>query len=300
MSTQIQWTDETWNPTVGCDRTSPGCAHCYAKALHDKRHKAVLAGKQLAAQYAKPFETLQMMDGRLDAPLHWKKPRRVFVNSVSDLFHEAVPDAFIARVFEMMSFARRHTFQILTKRAARMAALLPTLADQHTAADGSGWPLPNVWLGVSVENQHFADERIPLLLATPAAVRFISAEPLLGELEIERFLQYEPFHEHYKMTFDHTEWRGVDWVIVGGESGHGARPVCLSWIRNIVHDCAEAHVPCFVKQLGARPYETTDDDGADGECRWPIGKELKLKDRKGGDPAEWSPYLRVRQFPEVR
>jgi protein gp37 len=163
--TSIEWTQETWNPTVGCDRISPGCAHCYAKTLHDKRHRAVLDGAQLPAQYLQPFETLQLMPDRLDAPLRRKKPTTYFVNSVSDLFHEDVPETFILDVFSVMQRRPQHTFQILTKRADRMRTVVGWLARKF-ADVGEAFPLPNVWLGVSVENQHFADERIPQLLQT--------------------------------------------------------------------------------------------------------------------------------------
>jgi protein gp37 len=357
MSTGIQWTDETWNPTVGCDRISPGCAHCYAKDLHDKRHKAHLAGKAMAPQYAQPFETLQMIASRLDAPLHWRKPRKVFVNSVSDLFHEAVPDAFIDQVFAVMALAPQHTFQILTKRAERMRDYLSAdvwrervelaLWDMHTdettnALPLSAPPLKNVWLGVSVENQHFADERIPLLLQTPAAVRFISAEPLLGPLDLNAvscLAQHRPkvfcgepwmsgpvgctlsalhpghhhaggteWGEHGAIIWPRTNDR-LDWVIVGGESGKGARPCATEWIGSLVAQCQAAAVPVFVKQLGA--YVVSEERTAsldhfsdpsspklllapNGEAwAWRAG----LRDSHGGDPAEWPEDLRVRQFP---
>lgn len=207
MATSIEWTDETWNPVVGCEQISPGCAHCYAKEQWDRRHKAHKAGKPMAAQYARPFEIVRTMPERLLEPLKWRAPRRVFVNSVSDLFHADVPFEFIDRVFAVMAHAQRHTFQILTKRAERMReyvsdtahtglgfpddvctrvarAMEPIGHDVAPATVRMNWPPPNVWLGVSVENQHFADERIPQLLQTPAAVRFVSAEPLLGPVDL--------------------------------------------------------------------------------------------------------------------
>jgi protein gp37 len=309
MATSIQWTDETWNPVVGCERISPGCAHCYAKTLHDKRHTAVLAGKKLAPQYAEPFETVQLKGERLNAPLRWREPRMVFVNSVSDLFHEDVPASYIAKVFSVMAQARRHTFQVLTKRAARMLEIVPTLAATHTAPDGSGWPLPNVWLGVSVENQHFADERIPLLLQTPAAVRFISAEPLLEPVILNL--------KEIALAADHEAIAGsIDWVIVGGESGPGARPFDARWARLIVKECRSYGAACFVKQLGAKVLDRND-AGYEGDTptSWPMDTDtednprgyreeyqgapvrVRLVDRKGGDPSEWPEDLRVRQFP---
>lgn len=170
VSTGIQWTDETWNPVVGCRKVSEGCRNCYAKELHDRRHKAFKAGKKMLPQYAQPFEVVQLMPDRLEQPLHWRKPRRVFVNSVSDLFHEDVPDEFLDRVFAVMALAGRHTFQVLTKRPDRMrsyvwskrrvldpwtARLAHALSDVAVPLGRSWpltipWPLPNVWLGVSV------------------------------------------------------------------------------------------------------------------------------------------------------
>jgi protein gp37 len=319
MGTGIQWTDETWNPTVGCDRISPGCARCYAKNLHDKRHKAFLAGKAMAPQYAQPFEVLQTIAARLDAPLDWRKPRKIFVNSVSDLFHEDVPDEFIDQVFAVMALAPQHTFQILTKRAERMRQYVTHAGDtglvgvSHAWANhrpmpnqSLTWPLPNVWLGVSVENQRFADERIPLLLQTPAAVRFISAEPLLGPVDLNGLpdVKGDPswdvsaLHGVRECAFGATVSREMiarlDWVIVGGESGKDARPFNLAWGRSIVTQCRAAGVACFVKQLGANP--THDRPTHLGEALLP----LDLRDSHGGDPLEWPEDLRVRQMPAGR
>jgi protein gp37 len=265
--TGIEWTDRTWNPTVGCDRVSPGCARCYAKTLHDRRHEAVGRGAKLARQYSQPFETVQLMPGRLSDPLGWRKPARVFVNSVSDLFHDDVPDEFIARVFAVMALAWQHTFQVLTKRPARMrewvrGVTLDSLAsvgmrealakygpvlsgrdDAWIARNGDAvreqfttWPLPNVWLGVSVENQRWADERIPLLMQTPAAKRFLSCEPLLGPVDLRWHLS--------------SVWPGIDWVIVGGESGNGAREMRPEWAQAIRDECTAHDVAFFFKQWG--------------------------------------------------
>lgn len=283
MSTKtgISWTDATWNPLVGCQKVSQGCKFCYAKTLHDQRHRAFLAGKPTAPQYREPFETIQIKPERLTYPLSWREPRRIFVNSLSDLFHEDVPDDFIDRVFAVMALAPRHTFQLLTKRPERMrdylrapflreriaAAATPIMRERRTIPDTdvflwrecdsldagqwrnklSGiiedkWPLPNVWLGVSVENQDAADERIPLLFETPAAVRFISAEPLLGPLDLEDWALCE---EGY---IDDRLVRPLDWVIVGGESGPKHRPMELGWLESVVRQCREARVPVFVKQ----------------------------------------------------
>jgi protein gp37 len=317
MSTGIEWTDETWNPVVGCNQVSPGCAKCYAKELHDKRHKAYLAGKRMLPQYAQPFEVVQLKPERFEAPLHWRKPRRVFVNSVSDLFHYDVPDTFLDRVFAVMQASPGHTFQVLTKRPERMreyiagaelrvAATCEEIAHEHEwchAHDDRPWPLSNVWLGASVENQRFADERIPLLLQTPAAVRFLSCEPLLGPVDLTCIGEFEDDsdyrlngltgEERYPGSVRRGILPGVDWVIVGGESGSKARPMALQWPRSILKQCQATGVACFVKQLGARPV-TPDDLTPEHSCA------VALRDRKGGNPAEWPDDLRVRQFPAVR
>lgn len=272
--TGIEWTDATWNPTVGCDRVSPGCAHCYAKQLHDQRHTAHLAGKLQAVQYAHPFEVVQLKPERLAHPLSWRTPKRIFVNSVSDLFHDAVPDEYLHRVFAVMALASRHTFQVLTKRPARMQAYVTQLGRSieplEHAARGLGrtfrwqglsllpWPIPNVWLGVSVENQRWANERIPLLLDTPAAVRFLSCEPLLGPLDLKRVSHRVAAGS--RVTFDALDrhglhqWTdtGVDWVIVGGESGPKARPMAAAWVRDLAAQCDSAGAAFFFKQWGGR------------------------------------------------
>jgi protein gp37 len=232
---------------------------------------------------------VQLHEDRLEQPLHWKTPRRVFVNSLSDLFHPDVPNAFIDRVFFTMALAPQHRFQVLTKRPDRMRDYIARFV-WSTITFIHQWPLPNVWLGVSVENQHFADERIPLLLQTPAAVRFISAEPLLGPVDLEKS---NPLWAGVRLA-DGERWTGtggkLDWVIVGGESGPGARPFDLAWGRSIVSECRRQGVPCFVKQLGAFATQTFNDVEV---------HELALRDKKGGDPLEWPEDLRVREFPTM-
>jgi len=326
-NTSIQWTDKTWNPVRGCSVVSPGCVHCYAmKVAHrfsgeGKPYVGLTKQTKAGPQWT---GTVVTVDGALREPLSWRKPCRVFVNSMSDLFHEDVPDQFIAEVLGVTALAERHTFQILTKRAARMRDVVAWWIDRYHPVG----PLANVWLGVSVENQHYADERMPLLLQTPAAVRFISAEPLLGPVNIERWLRAEDCN-HPEQFCEDVGCRGetwLDWVIVGGESGPGARPFDLAWARSIVAQCKFAGVKCFVKQLGAKPRGICawphhnenppmwfDDDGvlpsvskrqATDLCHavddrwWPCS--LKLKDRMGGQWSEWPEDLRVREFPEVR
>jgi protein gp37 len=313
-ASSIQWTDRVWNPVVGCTKVSQGCKHCYAKTLHDQRHKAFLEGKlQNVPQYAASFETVQLMPYRLNDPLSWRKPSKVFVNSVSDLFHEDVPDSYIAQVFITMAEAERHTFQVLTKRPERMlrwfTEYLPDACSGESPAPV--WPLPNVWLGVSVENQAAADERIPLLLRTPAAIRFLSCEPLLASLDffawfteptdaafrlLSRYYRHNEFDEtgsQPEITWKLRQPAPIHWVIVGGESGKGARPFNIEWAQSIQAQCRVAHVPLFVKQLGALAVDC-ELDVAIG------GPRLPLRDRHGGDMAEWPEDLRVREFPEGR
>ncbi len=184
---KIEWTDEVWNPVTGCTKVSQGCKNCYAKRLHDMRHKAYVEGKRLPVQYAMPFDVVQIHPERLEDPLHWKKPQRVFVNSMSDLFHPGVPDEFIGRVWSRMLECPRHTFMILTKRPAEMADVVHRLVEECKRKELRN--ADNIWLGVSVENQQAADERIPLLLQTPAAVRFVSCEPMLGAVDLSPWLE---------------------------------------------------------------------------------------------------------------
>lgn len=208
----IEWTEATWNPVTGCSQVSPGCAHCYAKTFAE-RWRGV-AGHP----YEQGFE-LRLWPQRLEQPLRWARPRMIFVNSMSDLFHEDIPEEYIEEVFDVMGRADRHTFQILTKRHERLAEL------------GSSLPWhSNVWIGVSVENRRFA-HRIDHLREVDAAVRFISAEPLLGPL-------------------DGLDLSGIDWLIAGGESGPKHRPMQAEWVRDLRDRCAEEEVAFFFKQWG--------------------------------------------------
>lgn len=230
IHSSIEWTDATWNPTTGCDRVSPGCDHCYALTLA-KRLKAM--GNVRYQQDGNPRTSglgfgLTLHPDKLDEPLRWGRPRRVFVNSMSDLFHSSVPKSFIFDVFDVMSEANRHQFQILTKRPRRMSQIVTKWCEERSCE-----PLGNVWLGTSIEDQEWADRRVPLLIATPAAVRFLSCEPLLGPIKIPNL-------------------EALDWVIVGGESGPGARPMMTTWVRNLRKQCRSAKVAFFFKQWGGR------------------------------------------------
>lgn len=257
--TGIEWTDATWNPVVGCRKVSDGCKNCYAKTLHDLRHKAYHEGKRMPEQYAVPFETVQLMHERIDTPLHWKKPRRIFVNSVSDLFHEDVPDAFIDEVMAVVRLAHWHTFQVLTKRPARMFAWYERWANEYPGFDGR---LPeNLWLGVSVEHQAAADERLPFLLEIPSVRRFVSCEPLLGPVNLRAAIDRENRLIYDGLDSMRTEYNQaghtfpeaytkLHWVIAGGESGKHARPMHADWARSLRDQCQATSTPFFFKQWG--------------------------------------------------
>ena len=265
---KIEWTEATWNPVVGCSVVSPGCTNCYAMRMarrldrpgsHYEGTTRVVNGKPVWTGAVK-----QAPEHTLTAPLRWRKPRRIFVNSMSDLFHEDAPDEWIDRIFAVMALSPQHTFQVLTKRPERMRAYIADANISTSAPLGKAitrlsrtlpldarffaWPLPNVWLGTSVEDQKRADERIPHLLATPAAVRFLSVEPLLGPVEI-----YGP-HANWATNPANTDEEAtvVDWVIVGGESGPGARPMDPDWARSIRDQCQAAGVHFFMKQMAKK------------------------------------------------
>jgi protein gp37 len=350
-SSSIEWTDATWNPVRGCSRVSEGCRNCYAERMAVRmsgpgqwgegfavapRHHGE-NGRPTTGVRGKWTGKVELIPSMLDRPLRWRKPRKVFVNSMSDLFHESLPDEAIDRVFAVMALARRHTFQVLTKRPERMERYLSahdrdrawcdagarldiplthpmTKHPGATSPDNALWlnvdsatdsgdrPLPNVWLGVSVEDQATADERIPLLLQTPAAVRFVSYEPALGPVDFTGWL-YSCDGDCNQPT--HPIEPTLDWVIVGGESGPGARPFDVAWARSTVEQCKAAGVAVFVKQLGANIRASGDSING-----WPINTapglwsdtrvdppRIHVTSKKGGDPAEWSPDLRVREFP---
>ena len=303
---KIEWTDATWNPLAGCSVTSPGCTNCYAMRTAGVRlrnhQKYAGTTKMVKGNPVWTGQIGQADDDVWTEPLRWRKPRRVFVNSMGDLFHPNVTDAQIDRAFAIMALCPQHVFQILTKQAKRMRDWVKRrdLRFVLEAATGLGfttvddlpagvlvWPLANVHLGVSVEDQQRADERISVLLDTPAARRFISAEPLLGPLNL-RAVEIADTGICMDAMTGHCgdalfTAAGLDWVIVGGESGPGSRVCDGQFVGRIVEQCLGAGVPVFVKQLGARAV-------------WG-GKPLALKDRKGGDMAEWPASLRVRQMP---
>jgi protein gp37 len=282
-TTKIEWATDVWNPVTGCTKVSPGCDHCYAETFAERWRGTP------GHPYEQGFD-LTLRRERLTQPLRWRKPRRVFVNSMSDLFHDGISDGYIAKVFAVMALSPQHTFQVLTKRHGRMRSLLSSTSfhrlvehaapyyggnDPDAAQDyvTTNWPLPNVWLGVSVESQQWADIRIPALLDTPAAVRWLSMEPLLGPVNLARYTG-----ETSGLPGDWT--RLMDWVVVGGESGPGARPMHPAWARSLRDQCAEAGVPFFFKQHGEWVYpEFIDTAGEDDVARdengltiWPDGR----------------------------
>lgn len=275
MSTKIEWCmnpdgtlGEVWNPVTGCTKVSQGCKNCYAERIYERFHPG------------QKFSDVHIIPGRLDIPLRWKRPRRVFVNSMSDLFHEDVPELFIYEIFAVMASTWKHNYIILTKRPNKMLDFcsriryIKTEELKHLTAPSCSLspysindpvPLPNVWLGVSVEDQETADERIPLLLQTPAAKRIVSCEPLLGPVDLAEWISL------WGCGCDGSGT--IDWVIVGGESGPGARPMRLEWAESLVTQCQNVGIPVFVKQLGGFP-----------------DKRNRIE--------EWPENLRVREWPE--
>lgn len=350
--TGIQWSDATWNPVTGCTKVSQGCKHCYAEGVAERFWPTQYPQVPTPPHAAEPmrprrFTDVQCHPDRLDQPLRWKRPRRIFVNSMSDLFHEDVPDDFIAEVFAVMALARQHTFQVLTKRPERMRAVVSAMRESEhgwithngenpSSYGGAGvvisapyergeltderdelgrrirergtnvWPLPNVHLGVSVEDQATADERIPLLLDTPAALRFVSYEPALAGVDFRRLGRGGAAIDALGGDVTHVKSGDIysctpsvlDWIIVGGESGPNARPFDLAWARQTVAQCRAAGVPCFVKQLGAKPVDDVK-GGPIGSTNAAIWRNVQLRKRKGDDPSEWSEDLRVQEFPEA-
>lgn len=294
---KIEWCDASWNPIRGCSRVSEGCRHCYAERVAARFSGLGQPYEGLAVMTpsgARWTGEVRLVEEHLEDPLRWKRPRRIFVNSMSDLFHESVPDEWIDRICAVMALAPQHIFQVLTKRPERMRDYMARGRDRivshmksKAAAGVNGWadwtprvarhkcwiekfdehvgfPLPNVWLGVSVEDQKSADERIPLLLQTPAAVRWLSCEPLLGSIDLNS----------NAIRVDADSYAGqVHWVVVGGESGAGARPMNPEWARALRDECVAAGIPFFFKQWGQWfPVCEAVPEGA----AWEIGKEKAL------------------------
>ena len=316
---KIEWTEATWNPTVGCSVISPGCTNCYAMKMA-ARIEAMAIGQTtkngspgLAPTYyagtTQPSKAGPVWTGKLALapedvlfkPLRWKRPRMIFVNSMSDLFHESVPDEWIDRVFAVMALCPQHTFQVLTKRAGRMcvylsendmaarvapigAAMMEDSDRNYSALRWQQWPLPNVWLGVSTEDQKRADERIPHLLETPAAIRFVSAEPLLGPIDLTHIDLPGGDEEIFPLGWpagrdDQPCHPFLDWVIVGGESGPNARPMHPDWARSIRDQCQAAGVPFFFKQWGEW-VSVSEVEGPGEHFRFPDGATVRRTGRK--------------------
>jgi protein gp37 len=352
--TSIEWTQnpdgtpgKTWNPTRGCSRVSEGCRNCYAEVIAARFSDPgspfhLFADRKKSG--SKWTGKVELIESMLADPLHWRKPQRIFVNSMSDLFHEELSDEAIGCVFCVMALCPQHTFQILTKRPERMAkwfsAERPKILDDlflsdkvpfgynhgHIAfcqRDGlCNWPLENIWLGTSVEDQKTADERIPHLLKTPAAIRFVSYEPALGPVDFAGIAVSDGTKrnvltgEFYGVEFTSTDGRQagtmtvktgirLDQVIIGGESGPRARPFDIDWARNTIKQCRAAGVAPFVKQLGAKPINTDYTHLGhqmrigDGNSEYNKYIRVALKDRKGGNMEEWAADLRVREWPKA-
>lgn len=323
MGTSIEWATHTWNPVVGCSTVSDGCTNCYAAAVASRQMQPAHEGLTIGRRWN---GTVRLLPERLEEPLRWRKPRRVFVGSMTDLFHPAVPDGFLVAIWEVMRQTPQHTYQVLTKRPQRMAAwvqrwhditgedFVPKLARgpeatraAHPSPKGQLWadyldqlgpppegcayptfdwmegplrmlpcePLPNVWLGTSIESDRYT-WRADHLRATPAAVRFISAEPLLGPLP----------------SLDLT---GIDWLIVGGESGPGARPMHPDWVRDLRDRCALPDLnDCWSSPEGRGDRHTAFLFKQAGSV---LGREWGCSDHKGGDITAWPEDLRIREYP---
>ena len=326
--TGIGWTEATWNPIVGCSIVSAGCTNCYAMKQAG-RIERMSAGAGTQTHYAgttKPSKAGDVWTGVMNRapehlrfqPLAWKRPRVIFVNSMSDLFHESVPQDWIDEAFAVMALSPQHTFQVLTKRAARMRYYLShpgtglrisgkigRVSGEHKipfdrmAEVACRWPLPNVWLGVSAEDQRAADERIPDLLETPAAIRFVSYEPAIGAIDFEKIAESRTREINSLGGWVTAQVDGdvvvgptekLDWIIIGGES-HSlrtkAREFNVAWAMDTVRDCRAAGVAVFVKQLGSRPVYV-------GEA----GKgDVAITHRKGETMSEWPLSIRVQQYP---
>lgn len=319
---KIEWTEKTWNPVkarllgsgkVGnyCEKISAGCKHCYAEAINRRGMEPSGNGLFYIVEN-RPKVEIFLDEDILMQPIQRRKPTTYFPGSMTDLFGDWVTDEMLDRIFAVMALCPQHAFQCLTKRPGPMREYLNSpgrkdaisaqmweISKHRTDHMRGGWPLDHVWLGVSCENQEQADKRIPELLQTPAAVRFLSCEPLLGPIDLEYPKSIWPDGPPYccpgtvldecgcqGLPIDPPLIYGIDWVIVGGESGHGARPCGVPWVQSLVRQCAEANVACFVKQLGAKSFG------------FGYITPLSFKNPKGGDMAEWPEELRVRQMPK--
>lgn len=272
MATKIEWVRNkdgtpgvTWNPFVGCTHSgSPGCDHCYARETHNRRHNAYYSGKKMPEQYAMPFDTIQFIRERLELPLKWKKPRTIFVNSVSDLFHPGICDEWIHAVYDVMEAAKQHTFIICTKRPERIISAL-----YRSGYLGQGDFLHNVWHLTTVENQGWANIRIPELLwlrqYSPGwRVLGVSVEPMLGPISLNRLIYdsqtvIDSLAGSQGWPLPHAEGPRLDWVICGGETGPDARPMHPDWVRSLRDQCQSAGVPFFFKSWGewvCRPWSS--------------------------------------------
>jgi protein gp37 len=288
---RIEWLDggATWSPVTGCTPVSAGCAHCYARRIAERRLPA-------GGFVDRDFSEVRCHPERLDQPLHWRRPRVIFPVSMGDLFHAAVPFEFIAAVYGVEAACPQHTFVHLTKRPERRLEFNQWLPEGSelgliqgyaavairrqlniTVGDAIerlvfpsplSWPLPDVWEGVSVEDQETL-HRVDTLLRTPAAHRVVSYEPALAGLDLEPWLQFPPFDERFKMTFGLSEFRGIDQVLMGAQTGPGAAPANVEWFRNVGRQCEEAGVACFLKAIGHDPIGWT------------------VRHPRGADPAEW-------------
>ncbi|SFM72337.1 phage Gp37/Gp68 family protein [Marinobacter pelagius] len=357
LKTGIEWTESTWNPIRGCSRVSEGCRNCYAETVAKRFSSPGQPYEGLIAKGGQWNGQVSLVEHKLDEPCRWTKPRRIFVNSMSDLFHPDVSFEEIAGIFGIMAAASWHTFQVLTKRPERMleffqwiddhperplfdskqlqqkfpdhdwrpffladkaSQILPSKGESLRVELRDGWPLKNVWLGVSVEDQATANERIPLLLSAPAAVRWISAEPLLGSVMLRPFLKRGD-HELREMDpmaaamLSQGEQEGsawvrpaIDWVVVGGESGTNARPMHPDWARTLRDQCQEAGVPFLFKQWGefapspdgGLPDDLPDSAGYYFDPPHPPGKTWRFGKKRAGrllDGETWNQYPGVDQ-----
>jgi protein gp37 len=272
---KIEWTQASWNCVTGCTKVSAGCDHCYAETFAER-------WRGIPGHHFEQGFDVRLWPERLDIPRHWKRPRRIFVNSMSDAFHDAVPDSFLDDMFAVMRDCPQHTFQLLTKRHGRMKSYLTRAWPE---------PLPNVHVGVSAEDQDWAVKRVHALLATPAAVRWVSAEPLLGPIDL-RNLQMGNGALIDALSGDVKSPKGeiyaacpgsLSWVVIGGESGPGAREMDLYWARSIIRDCRNTRTAVFMKQVGS----------VAAQFMGPFAG------RKGGEWDAWPDDLQVREYPGI-